>query len=506
MACGALKDLESGADRVSEFENSTTLQMMNLIYESKPGRSFAEERISASPLFLPRWMMISRFSLRGAIWLQIASAVGIIFVLYAAFHLPRSRRVPGANPDGNGYFGHYGEETLPGVFPGHMGPDTVFSSDFDICSVCRCSESSNPSYGPSGRPALSLPPRPVESDIHPSRDTIDLNEFVHLTLLDMYCAGHHLTTPQSLKLLHRATTAFDEVASWSLSDLQLGKPTIYITTVSSPNSKAGPLRPQYFKRHGRAIKSWLNQQAVAGAQSLGFQVLWVVAEDEVDIDPRVALSLRRTGVPHVYFSYGLTKAWGNAQKNAVLQMVNALSRYAPSNPTGQGIFGHGPVYGLDDDNKMLSDLLTVLTRVVRCGVFPVGNLHGPGGWESPTMDEKGELTGADGPWTRPFSFDYGGYSFNSSLLGPVITGPKFWKWEAYAGETEFLAQIVGNVRDLEPICGPTTADQEKCHFVWHNEPLTDAEKATDEEDKEFAKKHGVKALFSRLGYEWKESG
>jgi hypothetical protein len=456
------------ADRNALLDNDKPAKMVK---QSKPGRSLINAKLWAYRLPLLRWISITRFGPRPLVWSAIAIIFGTVLFFFTSF--PEEFY---ASPAARNSLGGYGDKALPGIFPAEIGNITGLSVEFGICSVCDCKKSIPSTYNPSGKAANSLPPRPRYRDVYPASDRVELNEFLRLTLLDMYCSGQHLTAMQSTKILHRATSALDEVASWSFSGLQLGKPTIYITTVSSPNSKAGAFRPQYFKRHGQAMHRWLEQHGNNSSEDLGFQLLWVVAEDEISIDPLLALTLRQLGIPYIYFSYGLTKAWGNAQKNAVLQMVNALSRPTASNPSKSGILGHGPVYGLDDDNKMQSDLLTVLTRVVRCGVFPVGNLGGPGGWESPTVDDEGVVTGANGPWPRTFPFDYGGYTFNSSLLGPVITGPKFWKCEEYAGESEFLAQIVGHVKDLEPICGPTTDDQDDCHFIWHNEPLTDEEK------------------------------
>jgi len=344
-----------------------------------------------------------------------------------------------------------------------------------------------------------MPPRPLEQHVFPAADNVDLNEFMRLTLLDMYCARQHLTSQQALKLLRRTVDSLAQLMSWSLSGLEHGKPTIYITTVTSPSSKAGDKRPQYFRRHSRAMRSWLTQQTANGTEHANWQVVWIVAEDEDEIDPLVARTLRRTGIPHVYFAYGLTKAWGNAQKNAVLQVVYALSR-----PRPRGLFRHGPVYGLDDDNMMMPDLLGILVRVQRVGVFPVGNFP-RGDWEIPTVDEKtGFITGSTSPLQgRKFAFDYGAYAINSSLLGTMIPGPSFWKHTSWAGETEFLDQIVDEPRDLELLCG--TAKDQECHYVWHNEELTEVEKMTDEEEIEYVRQHGAKKLFDQLGYETKES-
>lgn len=378
----------------------------------------------------------------------------------------------------------------PGAFPLTLAtapPDS-------FCSICSC-EVSPPFYAP-WSDFFANSRRPLEQHVYPTRDSVDLNEFMRQTLLDIYCARQHMTAPQALRLLRRTAGNLGELMSWSLDDLELDRPTIYITTATFPTGKAGAERPQYFRRSGRALRCWMAQQEQE-AQAAGWQVIWIVAEDEVEIDPRVVRTLRRTGVPYIYFAYGMTKVWGNAQKNAVLQVVYALSKPGP-----RGLFRHGPVYGLDDDNKILPDLLDLLIKVQRVGVVPVGNLAG-GRWETPVINaDTGLVTDSDSPFRRKFAFDYGGYVFNSSLLGTLISGPSFWKHTGFAGETEFLDQIAGSPRDLEPLCG-RLAEQE-CHLVWHNEELTEVEKMTDDEEVEYVRKYGAKKLFAELGFETKK--
>jgi hypothetical protein len=344
-------------------------------------------------------------------------------------------------------------KATPGTFPLQLPAE----SHSDFCSICDC-HATPTFYSPS--PDSKFAPRPLAQDIQPSRHTIDVNEYARKAILDMYCAHVQLTYGQALTLLRNTHRDLGEVASWSLAELELGKPTIYLTTATSPNSNARALRPQYFRRHGKAIQSWISQR------NPGWQVVWVVAEDEEVIDPRISRMLRKFEVPYIYFAYGLTRAWGNAQKNAVLQMTYALSN------SNSGLLGHGPVYGLDDDNKMLPELLNILTKVTRVGAFPVGNL-GYDGWEGPIVDEEGVMIDTESGWKRKFSLDYGAYTFNSSLLGTLITAPALWKHTSYAGESEFLEQIAGNIRHVEPLCS-------KCRVVWHNEGLTDQEKIPEE--------------------------
>ena len=368
----------------------------------------------------------------------------------------------------------------PGVFPYEL-KGTLVS---DRCSICDCSVVPN-IYNPAPE-AVEFFPRARHDDVFLDNNQINMNEYMRQTILDLYCSRQHLSNVQAYKLARRTANHLSEMMSWSLASLQHGKPTVYLTTATSPNGKAGDYRPQYFRRTSREIRKWLKEQEdKAKADHPGWQVVWIVAEDEVDIDPQIVKTLRRSGIPYVYFAYGLTRSWGNAQKNAVMQMVYALSR-----PKG-GVFGHGPVYGLDDDNKILPGLLDMLVKVQRVGVFPIGNL-GELGFEDPLVDAHGEVVGSGSLWQpqeRRFPFDFGAFAYNSSMLGTQISGPTFWKHIDFAGESEFIGQLVNKFGDLEPLCGRQM--EQSCHYVWHNEKLVDVEKLTDEEETKYIEAYGV---------------
>jgi len=457
--------------------------------------------------YLPPLLQVSNYSRYRVRRLSLATTVlGLVFVAYHVFsiaHTHTSRRITSrvstANRDHHEpYFSdlYKNEEAGPGAFP--LSLQSALPSD--LCSICDC-HALPAFYAPTVNYASEFPPRPRVKDIYPGPDSVDMNEFMRQAILDIYCARQHLDPYQALKLVRRSGTNLNGMMSWSLGALKFGKPTIYLTTATSPNSKAGgDLRPNYFKRNGRAIRTWLAQEeANVRQRHPSWQVVWIVAEDEVDIDPLVVRTLRRTGVPYVYFAYGLTRSWGNAQKNAVMQVAYALSR-----PEGRGgVLGPGPVYGLDDDNKMLPDLLDLLIKVDRIGIIPMGNL-GADGYETPVLDQLGEVVDSESLWSyRKYAFDYGSFSFNSTLLGTVISGPMFWKHNDFAGESEFLDQVIGNIRDLEPLCG--REQLQDCHYVWHNEPLTESEKMTDDEEVAYVKKFGADRFFEVLGFENRES-
>ena len=121
----------------------------------------------------------------------------------------------------------------PGVFPLKLA-DKLPN---DICSICEC-RASPAFYNPSITFAKTLSPRPLLMDLwHNSQGTMDINEVVRQILLDVYCASQFLTPRQALKLLLRAGTNLDEMMSWSLQSLERGRPTMYLTTATSPDSR-----------------------------------------------------------------------------------------------------------------------------------------------------------------------------------------------------------------------------------------------------------------------------
>jgi hypothetical protein len=447
----------------------------------------------------PKYRRKSRLR-RYALYTSAALGITILFIYYIVSvsqqhlpPLPRSLPLPGISH--SSYFSelYSSGKAKPGVYP-YEFKGTLPT---DRCSICNCDVTPN-IYEPA-KASVEYAPRARYEDVYRADGSVELNEFMRQTILDVYCSRQHLSSQQAYKLARRTGNNLHEMMSWSLASLELGKPTVYLTTATSPNGKAGIYRPQFFRRHGREVRTWIKQQeAKAKADHPGWQVVWIIAEDEVDIDPQVIQTLRRTGVPYVYFSYGLTKSWGNAQKNAAMQVAYALSR-----PTG-GIFGHGPVYGLDDDNKILHNLLDLLVKVERVGVFPIGNL-GAYGFEEPEVDSAGQVVGSGSLWQplgRKFPFDFGGFAFNTSLLGPQIPGPMFWKHQDFAGESEFLGQIVSQFSDLEPLCGRQTIQD--CHYVWHNEPLLSLEKMTDLEESKYIEKYGIEKYQQNLESQTRE--
>jgi hypothetical protein len=394
-----IRGLHSRSNSSTEISSNESRADSISSLRSTKRRDFEDDSYSFSDIsdmqeadkHLPPLLPVSNYSRHRVRRILLATTVlGLVFVAYHVLfsaHIHTSRRITSSVSNTNRdhhepYFSNLykNKEAGPGAFP--LSLQSALPSD--LCSMCDC-HASPAFYAPSVNYASEFPPRPRVKDIYPGPDSVDMSEFMRQAILDIYCARQHLDSYQALKLVRRSGAHLYGMMSWSLVALEFGKPTVYLTTATSPNSKPGLLRPQYLRRSGRAIRTWIAQQEARGRQRHpGWQVVWIVAGNEVDIDPLVVRTLRRTGVPYVYFAYGLTRSFGNAQKNAVMQVVYALSRPKERG----GLLGPGPVYGLDDDNRMLPDLLDLLIKVDRIGIIPMGNL-GADGYERPVLDELG---------------------------------------------------------------------------------------------------------------------
>lgn len=385
----------------------------------------------------------------------------------------------GFQADGPSFQQHFTEKDgATTTFP--MTAEDDILPKLDRCYLCNCS-ASIPYYSPPANATVAFQRMQV-GDIW-RRDGVNANEFIRKTIFDMYCAKAYLTSDQARNLLHGAMKNPKDAMAWSLNGLTTKKPTIYLHTATSPHSKSNPFRSQYIQRHGRAIRRWLALQELAG-KSEAWQVVWILTEDDIVIDPLIARTLLVSRVPFVYFAYGMTNSWGNAQKNAGMQMAYALSR-----PMPRGLFGHGPVYGMDDDNQVMPEFYDHAVTISRFGIIPVAAFLDAG---HATLDEelivndKGVVTGIRAGWTGAgggkYPVDYAGIVYNSSMLGSVLKGPDFWGWDGFGGESNFVSLCVGNFAGIEILCkkGQGILDNGCDVLVTHNKELSAADKIIED--------------------------
>ena len=98
----------------------------------------------------------------------------------------------------------------------------------------------------------------------------------------------------------------------------------------------------------------------ARALSIVPNTLWLVAEDAAVPTPAVSALLRSTGKPHRHLAIGPTRKGGNAQREALLQLVRRERL-------------DGIVYNMDDDNAYHPALWAELRRLqpLRVGIVAV---------------------------------------------------------------------------------------------------------------------------------------
>ena len=204
----------------------------------------------------------------------------------------------------------------------------------------------------------------------------------------------------------------------------------------------------------------------------------------------MAKLLRGTGKPFRHVAYGPTRKGGNAQRNALLQIIKS-ERLA------------GIVYNMDDDNGYHPSLWTEMRRLrpmrvgvfgVRRGSYPPPACDGvfdvllPGSrWkfrehmiERPTYDAgTGRFAGFEAGWCDPsawtwqkrgprtFCVDMGGFAFDAALLHGVAE--PIWNYTGHGGESELISKMLpgGIAEDLQPLanCGQDL-------LVFHNEYRT----------------------------------
>lgn len=252
--------------------------------------------------------------------------------------------------------------------------------------------------------------------------------------------------------------------AWNVSGLVEGLPTGYVfTKTSSAAGKTGVQRPGYMQRH---IETFLEHQRVLtakgtwfdGVPARGRQTLWIIVEDGPELDEELVAVLAQARLSFIYFAFGPTRNFGNAQHNAAFGLIHALSN--------SGTFlQNGPVLGVDDDAEIHPDLLQLIWKVKKVGIWPMGNL-GPSGWEGPVFDNNGRIVEwAGGNTWRKYPIDNGAFTFNSTILGThLLPSPAFWPTDTNGGESEFMEKLISSRDELEMLC-------RDCHVAWHNHPL-----------------------------------
>ena len=208
------------------------------------------------------------------------------------------------------------------------------------------------------------------------------------------------------------------------------------------------------------------------SQTLGHDplgVYWLVVEDAQSCTRRVRELLDRSGLAYAHVSVHtpdvcLSPQWstgftsrhcskGVAQRNRALEILEGLT----TNVSNSGV-----VYFGDDDNAYDLRLLPELRKIQHVGIFPVAYVGG-GVYEACQVSSSGQVSGFATNWhaQRDFPLDMAGFGFRLSLLRE--RRPRFSNdWRSGKLETNFIAQLVNTLGDLEPL-----ADMCTQVYVWH---------------------------------------
>lgn len=208
-------------------------------------------------------------------------------------------------------------------------------------------------------------------------------------------------------------------------------------------------------------------------------LLWIVAEDDNQLNKNVGRFLKKSQICYSYLAAGKTRDMGNTPKSKAFEYIVQSQLL-------------GVVYVADDDNYYDRRLWGEVRKTGKVMVFPVGNL-GPDGIERPVV-ENGKIVEWRANWkSRKYPLDWAGFSFSSALL-PSLRQPflgrkmtqsensadqsiflkcdvqerKRLLAEYYEGESEFIEKLIDSPDELEIGCDQCTS----C-MVWYNQPLID---------------------------------
>jgi len=179
-------------------------------------------------------------------------------------------------------------------------------------------------------------------------------------------------------------------------------------------------------------------------------LIWILCEDNNNIDIEVNEILLKSGIEYKYLAYGPTKDKGNEQRNFCYEYI-----------VNNNI--NGIIYNADDDNEYDIKIFDEIKKTKNISIFPVGNL-GPG-IERPII-QNGKILRWDAGWTeRRFPVDMGGFAFNSKYLyKKKYENKKLWNHKGIGGESEFINYITNDYDFLEFLC-----DNCNICYVKHNE-------------------------------------
>ncbi|KAG5456743.1 MAG: hypothetical protein BJ554DRAFT_3420 [Olpidium bornovanus] len=258
-------------------------------------------------------------------------------------------------------------------------------------------------------------------------------------------------------LQHTGEAAKGSSLEVSLPDgFDADKPTLFLITATCARDGWQSDRKAFIGRHISALHEHMVNNELLCQRTNGAvcrQFLWIIAEDGAYVDDSIADLLRCSKTPFVYFAFGPTRRYGNAQKNALLELIHKFTRALQFN---------GVVLPVDDDSYVQFDLLYDTKRFAFLPVW----LLGPEGVEYAVADENGRAKEVHAAWeTRKFPLDFNGLAWSTSIFEEKVPNNRlYWPSDVYGGETEFIEAHAKNLTEVEVPCN-------KCAMVWHNKKL-----------------------------------
>ncbi|KAJ3295659.1 Galactosylgalactosylxylosylprotein 3-beta-glucuronosyltransferase 2 [Rhizoclosmatium sp. JEL0117] len=232
---------------------------------------------------------------------------------------------------------------------------------------------------------------------------------------------------------------------------------IFITgTLKRPSDDWRADRISFIGRHLAQMKRLEEMNAARCSSTLSCrQFIWILAEDSDHIDVELESLLKCAQIPFIYFAYGPTRNYGNAQKNALLQFVADLTR---------SFKFYANVHPIDDDGYGLAEGYELCYGIKKFGLLPIVAVGLPEDMEYAAI-ENGKVVIHGGWPERAFPFDYNMMIFNSSLFDKFDADMSlFWPYPGRGGESEFAERHLDSIQEIEVPC-------HKCQYLFYNLPI-----------------------------------
>lgn len=132
---------------------------------------------------------------------------------------------------------------------------------------------------------------------------------------DLYKPETQFMQPEArTKLFHNYLTDPDSLLSFSFAGLRPSLPTLYMFTRTADHGRlSGTTRYKYMRRHVETVKAYqelVREEGYAEAsqwRGKDRQLLWIVVEDESELDLGMKQVLQDSGIPYLYLAHGRTQ-------------------------------------------------------------------------------------------------------------------------------------------------------------------------------------------------------